>query len=156
MSVINVQHKYNDNKQKHILFLTKFNNEVFTLFIYVIYVCLVICLFISCILSLIYFLHDIFSSPIDLMIGQSFIPNTPSTKHLRNMVSQIFYAHIYNIDILLALIFQIWFQTIIYILWTHICYTHSEFKQIHFNWVISQWCTRFISGYLVMISHLLT
>ena len=79
-----------------------------------------------------------------------------STKHQRNMVSQTFCAHIYNIDILLVLIFKIWFQTIIYILWTHICYTHSEFKQIHFNWVISQWCTRFISGYLVMISHLLT
>ena len=54
MSVINVQHKYKDNKQKHILFLTEFNNEVFTLFIYVIYVCLVICLYISCTLSLVY------------------------------------------------------------------------------------------------------
>ena len=53
MSVINCQHKHNENKQKHILFLTKFNKEVFTLFTYVIYVCLVVCLYISCTLSLV-------------------------------------------------------------------------------------------------------
>ena len=54
MRVINCQYKYNDNRQKHILFLTEFNNEVFTLFLFVIYVCLVVCLYISCTLSLVY------------------------------------------------------------------------------------------------------
>ena len=76
MSVLNCQYKYNDNKPKHILFLTKFNKEVFTLFIYVIYICLMKCLYVSCTLSLIYFLHDICWSPIVLIIGESFIPST--------------------------------------------------------------------------------
>ena len=55
MSVINCQYKYNDNKEKHIFVLTKFNKEVSAFFIYVIYICLVICLYISCTLSLVYF-----------------------------------------------------------------------------------------------------
>ena len=62
MRVINCQYKYNDNKQKHIIFLTEFNNEVFNLFICVIYVCLVVCLYIYPVRYLSY---------IVLMLGQS-------------------------------------------------------------------------------------
>ena len=55
MSVINCQYKYNDNKKKHILFLTKFNEEVSTLFIYVIYVCTYPVLYLSYIFNMTYF-----------------------------------------------------------------------------------------------------